>query len=33
MKDVMTYIGWWALAALVSGAVGFMMGAMIAQAL
>ena len=33
MKDIMAYIGWWALAVLVSGVVGFMMGATIANAL
>lgn len=33
MKDVATYIGWWALTIAVWGAVGLMMGAMIAQAL
>ena len=33
MKDIATYIAWWALAFIVCGAVGFMMGAMIANAL
>lgn len=33
MKDVATVIGWWALTIALWGAFGFMVGAMIAQAL
>lgn len=33
MKDIMTYIGWWALLICAYAALGFMVGASIAQAL